>query len=470
VGGVLGIALLLMVSLLTLWGGRDWTAWGLFAFSLGHLLNNGLFEITSAPIPNFWIQQIRQVLQLLASGPALYLMAESLALPWLRPLPRRAVRFAVAVLTVTAIIATIVPELSLIYRGSRPPALVYTARDASTTIMLAVPVLALIFGHAGVPHENRLRIRWILLSTLLLLLTTTVLGVLSEASHPYLYQMINTAVFGLAIFGYLYAILRTRVVDVAFVIDRTLAFSATTGILFGMFSLLEQMLDRLVVAEKLSSTLKAAGAFLVALAIRPLHHWSDRSLERLFFHRQRAIVAAFKAFCMESAFFETQEALLLQACSYLMRVCAAVAIYERYGSSYKSRAGQGHNWPSCIGVDDPMIVALRTHRRELQVKNLGSAIGTDFLAFPMMLGNTLTGVVICRPRDGEQLDSSVRMALSELARCLATSVYLLRYEEQTRLMADIASGHLDAMAVRSRAMVLLGNALTPFAVPTAAKE
>jgi hypothetical protein len=459
-GGVGSMSFLLTVVLLTVWGGRNWTAWALLSFALGQLINNGLYVTTYPPITNFWIQQARQIIQLLTNGPALYLMAESLALTRLPRVWRRVARFAVASLAVATIITTIAPNVSLIYSGIPFAMSTYTARDALTTTMMTLPVLVLVFGHRRATRENSLRIRWMLSSTALLLATTVTLTFMSEAAHPYLYQIINTAVYELAIFGYVYAILRTRIVDVVFVIDRTLAFAATTSILVGAFSLIEQALDRMVIAEKYSSTLRALAALVVALTLRPLHFWSDRSLERMLFRKQRAIVANLRRFSIESAFFETQEALLSEACEHLLVSCAAVAIYERHKTAYKCRAGHGHSWPPYIDLDDPIFVTLRANGRQLDITRIKSVVGTAALAFPMTLGETLTGAVICRPRDGEQLNQKLRAAILELSRGLATSLYLLRYDELARLVADIASGHVDEAAARSRAAALAGNSLT----------
>jgi hypothetical protein len=50
----------------------------------------------------------------------------------------------------------------------------------------------------------------------------------------------------------------------------------------------------------------------------------------------------------------------------------------------------------------------------------------------------------------------VRAALGELAHALGTSLYLLRYREQVRLLADIAAGRVDHEAVQTRVQALGG--------------
>jgi hypothetical protein len=140
-----------------------------------------------------------------------------------------------------------------------------------------------------------------------------------------------------------------------------------------------------------------------------------------------------------------------------MRLRGSRHLARRSRSAYKCRAGHGHSWPPCIDLDDSILVTLRANGRQLDTMPIKSAVGPATLAFPMTLGETLAGAVICRPRDGEQLNQQLRAAISELSRGLATSLYLSRCEEQARLVADIASGHVNHAAARSRAAALVGT-------------
>ena len=224
--------------------------------------------------------------------------------------------------------------------------------------------------------------------------------------------------------------------------------------MFGVFSLLEQALHRLAVGEQLGWVLQALTAVLVAAALSPLHRWIDRGLEAVFFRKLRATVSTLRRFATESVFFEKEEALLSRALKEMLLPCAAVAIYERNGAIYQCRGAQGQGWAERLDADDPMFVSLRAGRGELDIRSIGSSAGAEGLAFPMTVGQTLTGAVICRARDGERLDRDVRAAIAELARSLGMSLYLLRYREQARLIAEIAAGQVDQGMARSRAAAL----------------
>jgi hypothetical protein len=343
--------------------------------------------------------------------------------------------------------------------GRAVPVWLPTGATAMAAVLVALAVLTLLAGYARAAPASRRRMRWVLTSTGLLMgsLAATLLVRPSPTEQPVLFAIFNTGLPGLAVLGYLYAILRTRVVEVTFVIDRALVFSVTTALLFGMFSLLEQTVHRFALGEEVGWLVQALGAVVVAAALRALHRLLDRGLERVFFHRLRTMVSALRRCAVESAFFESQDALLSRVLKQLLVPCAAVSIYERNGAVYRRRVAQAEGWPEAMDRDDRLFVVLRVERSVLDLKGLESAAGADGLAFPMTVGQLLTGAVICKLREGEQLDGDVRAAIAELARALGTSLYLLRYREQERLLAAIAAGSVEDAAVRSRVAAVLGT-------------
>lgn len=455
VGGVLGMSFMLALAMLTLWRGRDWAAWGLSAFSLGVLLDNALYAITAPPLTSFWIQQARQAIQTLMIAPALYVMAETLAHTGLSPLTRKLARIAVAALALLAFGILLARGIALTYYAvAWSPAILPWVR-AATIALSAVPVLLLLIGYRHATHASRLRIRWVLWSTALLFATRALFPILSQERHPYLYQLVNAAQ-GVALLGYLYAVLRNRLVDVAFVVDRALLYTSITVVLFGVFSLLEYLLHKMAFSENVSFVFQALVVFLLAMALSPLHRRLEHRIERLFFRQQHMAVAALRRFSTECAFVERYERLLDFATDRLLPHCAAVAIYERTASGYERRTarGEGKPWPEAVDADDPALVTLRARNEDLDLENIKSVTSTDGVAFPMAVARNLIGAVICRPREGEQFAPDIRAALTEAARSLGLSLYILRDRERSRLVADIAAGTVDLSSARDRAMAL----------------
>lgn len=450
------------LALLTLWRGRDRVAAGLCALSLYGLIASALLSLGNVlvePLVTAWLVLVAVEAQYFFALPGLYVMAEGLAGAGLSAQTQRLTRVLVVCLGVTALTLDMSREISALYYGHALSPAVGAAVQALTLTLIAIPVLMLFVGYRKAPHESRLRIRWVLWSTAFLLVCALAVFALEpvQSRYPYLFEFVYTARL-LCMGGYLYAAIRTRLVDVSFVVNRALVYAAITGLLFGIFSVLELGLHEFAVGDKLSWVLQAIVALLLAMALSPLHRRLDHWVERFFFRKQRLAIAALRTFAAECAFIEQQKRLLETAVERLQQHCDAVAIYERALAGYQLRGSTGRAWPDAVDVDDSAFVSLRARRQEVDLRGLTSALGVDSLAFPMIVGEMLNGAVVCRPRAGEQFAPDVRAALGETAHNLGASLYILRYREQARLVADIAAGRIDESGARRRAIAMLEGA------------
>lgn len=462
VGAFLITPFLALLGLLTLWRGRDRVAAGLCGVSLYALIAGALLSLSQSlaePLATVWLVLVLVEGQYVVAVPSLYVMAEALVEGGLSVRARTLSRVVVACIAVSALGLDLAGEISFTYYGSVLPPIVGSLRNALIVAFMAVPVLLLLTGYRRAPHGSRLRIRWVLWSTAFLLVC--VLAGLAvapiQSRHPYLFQFTNT-VRWFAFAGYLYAAIRTRLVDVSFVVNRALVYAGITGLLFGIFSLLELGLHELAVGDKLSWVLQAVAALLLAVAMSPLHRRLEHWVERFLFRKQRLAIEKLRIFAAECAFIEQQTRLLETAVERLHPHCDGVAIYERALSGYQLRGSMGRTWPETVDVDDPAFVSLRAHREEVDLHGSSSAIGSDSMAFPMTVGEMLSGAVVCRPRSGERFAPDIRAALAEIARNLGASLYILRYREQARLVADIAAGRIDETGARRRAIAMLEGA------------
>lgn len=451
-----------VLALLTLWRGRDRVAAGLCALSFFLVFGSAVLSLSNTltdPAVTVWLSLFAFEGQFLVAVPALYVMAEGLAAAGLSPGTRTLTRVLVATLAVTGLALSLPSQIGVVFFGLAPSASVSAAVSGATIAAIVVPLVMLLAGYRRAPHSNRLRIRWVLLSTAYLVVCAAAILVLApiQDRYPNLFEFVYTA-RAFAFAGYLYAAVRTRLVDVSFVVNRALVYTGITALLFGVFSVFELGLHQLAVSDRLSWALQALAALLVAVALSPLHRRLEHAVERIFFRKQRLAIASVRSFAAECAFIEQQSRLLDTAVERLQGQCAGVAVYERAPSGYQLRASRGHAWPESIDVDDPAFVSLRARRQEVDLHGLGSAIGPDSFAFPMVVGETLSGAVVCRPRAGERFAPDVRAALADASRNLGASLYILRYREQARLVADIATGRIDELGARQRAIAMLGGA------------
>ena len=178
-------------------------------------------------------------------------MAEGLAGAGVSSRTRRLARVAVARAAGSGVGPRREPEISATCYGHALSPAVPAVVQAFTITLIAIPVLMLLAGYRRAPHESRLRIRWVLWSTAFLLACALAVFALEpmQSRYPYLFEFVYTARL-LCMGGYLYAAIRTRLVDVSFVVNRALVYAAITGLLFGIFSLLELGLHEFAVSEQ----------------------------------------------------------------------------------------------------------------------------------------------------------------------------------------------------------------------------
>ncbi|MHB1869700.1 MAG: hypothetical protein ACYCT1_02450 [Steroidobacteraceae bacterium] len=453
---VVFLTVMLAITLLTLWRGRDWAAWALSAMFLTVLLRKGLLELPAALPWLVLLHQARALTGLLIEMPALFILADALAGRSLQPRHRRAARIICAALIALMLIAFELGDLPLVLEGTRVLPVLAHALPVFALTVFGLTLLVLITGYRRAEHQERLRIRWVLWSTALLGVTSIVFVAMNNARHPYLYQALIMAQ-GLSLVGYLYAVLRTRLIDVGFVIDRALVFGLLTALVFGTFSILEETLHQFAVSDRLGWALQALVALILAVALSPLHRRLESWIEQAFFRAQRLALLALERFARECPYVEREAHLLEMTIERLRGHCGTVALYERSAKCYRRRAASDQSWPAQIDADDPVFVALRATHEPVALAAQANRVGTEGIALPMTVAESLLGALVCRPRDGEQFAPEVREALANVAHHLGMALTGLRHREHARLVADVAAGRIDPDAARRRAMSLMDS-------------
>jgi hypothetical protein len=451
---VVFLTVMLAITLLTLWRGRDWAAWALSAMFFTVLLRKGLIELPTALPWLVLLHQARALTGLLIEMPAQFILADALAGRSLSPRHRRAARIICGALIALMAISFELGDLPLVLGGARVLPAAAHILPVFALSLFGLTLLVLISGYRRAQHQERLRIRWVLWSTALLGVTSIVFVVMGNARHPYLYQALVMAQ-GLSLVGYLYAVLRTRLIDVGFVIDRALVFGLLTALVFGTFSILEETLHQFAVSDRFGWALQALAALILAVALSPLHRRLESWIEQAFFRAQRLALLALERFARECPYVEHEAHLLEMAIARLREQCGTVALYERNAKCYRRRAASDESWPAEIDADDPVFVALRATHEPVALAAQANRLGAEGIALPMTVAESLLGALVCRPRDGEQFAPEVRAALANVAHHLGMALTGLRHREHARLIADVAAGRIDPDAARQRAMSLM---------------
>ncbi len=432
----------LALGLLTLWRGRDWTAWGLTLFALG-ICSQQLFEFwPTDALTSLWCYLVARMVTWSVTIPGLYIAVESLAGAALSAGMRRAFRVVFAALVLATIASSIGKTIGVVFYAWTSWIAHPRLMTLPGVLMVLTPLALLLAAYRRNDAARRLRIRWVLWSTGLLGASVVINVFVTSANIAG--HVVIAALQGLCMFGYIYAVLRHRLVDIAFIVDRALVYGLMTSLVIGVFAILENFIEQAAVGNDASFLLQAGATLVLALALNRVHRRVETLVDRLFFSRQRRASYELRRFSQQSAFIEQHERLLSLTVDTIERSVggSGVAIYERRDGRYLRLIQRGDTqYPTSVEVDDVAFVSLRSTLQPADLDaQLESAFGSDGTLFPMALRGVLLGAIVCGGRRGEQFAPDERAELARLAQEVGIALYVLRAREHEKFVAAVANG------------------------------
>ena len=235
----------------------------------------------------------------------------------------------------------------------------------------------------------------IILAQALDYLTSAIPGAGASTAH-FLANTVLTAVIAYPLFAY--AILRHKVFDLGFAVNRTLVYGAVSAILLAAFGLIEWLVDHFAPIQgreknALVDAAIALGVFLVFHRVRDL---VEHGVEGLFFRSWQKAEASLRRFVRDAAFVRSSEALARSFAAALSRFAedAPAALYV-VGKDGRPRlaAATTAAAPGLLEPDDPALVALRAEPKPLEPDSAGSALAAALIA-PMVNRNEVFGLVL----------------------------------------------------------------------------
>ena len=194
-----------------------------------------------------------------------------------------------------------------------------------------------------------------------------------------------------------YVVLRHKVVDLGFALNRTVVYTTVSAVLLGSFGLIEWGIEHLLPEEwvKASAWIDAGAAVLVYLAFHRVHDAVEHRVEHLFFHQWQANEDALRRFVGSAAHFEDTRALARAFADELARFGgeANVALYRRNEGALDRVAGNWDAAPRHFRDDDPAFALLRAEREPLDLTETRSNL-PGVLALPMLDHGALAGLVL----------------------------------------------------------------------------
>jgi GAF domain-containing protein len=245
-------------------------------------------------------------------------------------------------------------------------------------------------------------------------------------------------------FGLAYVILRHRVIDVGFVLNRAVVYTVLSIIVVGVFVIVETLLGKYVenTSHVTSIAVQLAVALVLGFSIRYVHARVDRFVDNVLFRERHLAEAAIRTFAHEASYITDYDILLARCVKTVERYGKArgAGVWLADGPLYSARANTFAIAPS-VDENDPALVAMRARRVSVHVRDCESAL-PGVLAFPMIVRGELLGILVCGQKlDDETYAPDEEDALASLAASVGHAVDAIEVRElRRRLEALTATG------------------------------
>jgi hypothetical protein len=239
-----------------------------------------------------------------------------------------------------------------------------------------------------------------------------------------------------------YAIVRHKVLDLGFAINRALVFTVISTALLIVFGVTEFAVDKLLHFEGRQKNVifDAAVALGIILCFHRIQHWVSQRIDHTFFHHWYAAAQELRTFMQRAPHIVGLSALEENYLVEMKKFCRARSIAQfqrRPDLSYVLTQG-GTEIPTVIAADCRLAIALRHGRAPVDMSTEEFEIKSGF-AFPMVLRGAVMGIILISPRsDGTSYRPDEIKLLSECVRSYTADLESLRVERLEREMATMA--------------------------------
>jgi hypothetical protein len=267
-------------------------------------------------------------------------------------------------------------------------------------------------------------------------------------------QVANSILTGVIASGLLtYAILRRKVFDVGFAVNRTLIYGVVSAVLLAAFGLIEWAVEHFIPirGHEENALLDAGIAVGVFLTFHRVRDVVEHVIEHLFFRRWQKAEAELRKFVREAAFVTHAQALTQAFARALAAYAedAEAAVYLAEGGGYLRAEGKFTGAPNRLDPNLPALVSLRADAKpmEIQEETLGAAV-----IAPMVKRNEVIGVVLLGPKpNGLDFRPDEIELIGWATRQVGLDLHALRME---RLEADKADLHNMVAMLRNEVATL----------------
>lgn len=335
-----------------------------------------------------------------------------------------------------------------------PPHWALLANDYGTTVFGAIVALAAMFSnYAAEQQANRSRLLPVIAAFVLLNLAILVDQIFEEiSSDPVVVggaDLLFAASAALLAAAIAYGVVRHRVIDVNFIISRTLVYSILTLFVVAVFSLIEYVFGKVLEHQGVATFLEIAAAIGLGLSLNVLHGRLDGFIDRTIFRKrhlaEKRLEAASQTLPHATSSELVHDMLVEEPVDALE--LASAAVFRRNGSSYKRESAAGWS-PSDVAEleeNDHLVARLRAELQPVSIsevrwprEDLPKGLGQPLYAVPIASGHNLAAIALYGGHaGGEDLDPDEQRSLRGLAAGAALAYDHLAAEELARTIEEL---------------------------------
>ncbi len=312
-------------------------------------------------------------------------------------------------------------------------------------IAVVVAIIAVFWNsYRSSTGSDRVRIRWVLLTFAFGFsgLVVYFAGVISHGNTGLLpYAAFTTFVIP---FGLAYVMLRHRILDIGFVINRAVVYAGVSIIVVVTFIVFEWLVGHVVESNsRTSGILQLAAALVLGLSIRPIHNRVDQWVDDLFFSERHAAEAAVRRFAHEALLITEKRDLIGKTVEVAQRNMHLLgcAFYAARDGRYVPLESTFEVAPS-VGENDYAVLGMRTWHTPVDLQNVDTQLPGE-LALPMTVRGKLAGFLLCGEKSShEAFAPDEREALALLARDAGIALDSLRISALERAAGATGGGEV----------------------------
>lgn len=200
-----------------------------------------------------------------------------------------------------------------------------------------------------------------------------------------------------------YALLKRRVLDIEFILGRTLVVATISLIVVVAFILLEWLLGTVLsnVSHATGLAANAALALVLGLSMRYIHQRVDTSVDAVLFHKRHEDERALIDFSKEAGYVTDLGALLDATIDKVRRHTDArdAALLVQYDGAYTAVRSFGAAGSAAVSENDEAVLSLKAWHRAIDPHHYATAMH-GALALPMLARGRLVAILLLGERAG----------------------------------------------------------------------